>query len=268
MQPYQSFTPIPDAADPEQKIKDWFYLRRTQVAALARSYTPQSNFTQAEMDGLENKLRNMEGILATDQPPKTAIGNFKQWLDEGYDNGAWTYYKNGQETKDLAESDRQAQAAKAAEINEAKGRARNGVLALSKKNSGGLMAASGRNGRVISALAVVSDPALLHTGISGQDKHQYVDHPLIAPLLAGTSKAMDWPQEACAEVDALKKYLHALPVQLTAVSQIPRNTLVFHAMVWHPGGNWEGKATSQRWQDRSACANCDQWLKTIGALRA
>lgn len=271
MEPYQSqfFTPIPDAADPERKIKDWFYLRRTQVAALASSYTPRSDFGEAGMIALEKKLRNMEGVLATgQQSPNAVIGGFKKWLDEGWDDGAWTYYKDGQEAKDLAESDRQDQEAKAVAINEAKDRARNEVQALSRRNAGGLMSASGKNGRVISALAVVSDPVLLHTGISGQDKHTYAGHPLIAPLLVGTHKAMDWPQEACAEVDALKSYLHELPEQLTAVSQIPRNTLVFHAMVWHPGGNWEGKVTSPRWQDRSACANCDQWLKKIGALRA
>ncbi|MEV4889598.1 hypothetical protein AB0K48_09430 [Nonomuraea sp. NPDC055795] len=268
MEPYQFYAPIPASTASAQAIKDWFYRRRTQVSALAVSYTPHSTFSQDAMEALEKKLRSMESFLANKGAPATAVDEFGKWLASNSDYGAWDYYVADQQAKDLIESDRQAQAMNAAAINDAKNRASGGALALSRQNAAGMMSLDKKNGRVISGLAVVGDAAQLYTGISGKDKHGFPDHPLIARLLEGTHQAMDWPQESCAEVDALKKYLHAQVVPVTALNQIPRNTLVFNALVWHPGGNWEGKVTSQRWQPRSACANCDQWLRKIGALRS
>jgi hypothetical protein len=269
MQPYRFYTPLPAAGAPAAEIKDWFFQRRVQVEALVKSYTPKSAFNNDGMNMVSKKLLRLESSIASgDMTAAAAVNNFQTWLNDSEDWGAWADYVADQQERDRAERARQQEEQQRAAIAAAKVRARDAARRLSGQYAGGLLSDRG-TGRVIAGLAVVGAPAAVHQGVSGIDMHTHNNHLLIAPLLAGTHQAEAWPQASCAEVDALKSYLHAHVPAFNTLADIGNGGIpVFHAMVWHPGGKWQGKETSARWQDRAACANCDQWLDKIGALRA
>ncbi|MEW9529231.1 hypothetical protein [Microbispora sp. NPDC049125] len=268
MQPHQPYTPLPPAAPApaKQTLGDWFYLRRTQVEALAGSMTIKSDFSKDLMEALGRKLRTMEGLISQDTPTATVVTQFQGWLDDYKDHGAWNHYVAEQAKLDKAEADRQEKATKDREISQAKQRASSAAITLTKTYGGGLLSDRG-TGRVIAGLAVVNSPAT-YTGISGVDMHTHATNSVIDELLKGTHKAEEWPQASCAEVDALKSYLHAAPAPIVSIAQIPRGALVFHAQVWNIGGTKGGKYVTPHWQARGACANCTQWVEKIGALLA
>ncbi|MCT9929798.1 hypothetical protein N5079_06140 [Planotetraspora sp. A-T 1434] len=267
-QPYRPFTPIPTVTPTTttQEVTDWFYLRRAQVEALARSMTIKSDISPDVMEFLGRKLRTMEGRLTGGIPPATVVNDLQAWLGEGGDHGAWDFYVAAQTKQDQAELARQAEAARSLAVDQARNRASAAAIALTKTYGSGLLSDRG-TGRVIAGLAVVNTPATF-TGISGVDKHTHPSHPVIDELLKGTHKAEEWPQASCAEVDALKSYLHAAAPPITSIAQIPRGALVFHAQVWNIGGPRGGKSSTPHWQARGACANCSQWVEKIGALLA
>ncbi|MGW0595212.1 alpha/beta fold hydrolase [Streptosporangium sp. NPDC002607] len=80
-------------------------------------------------------------------------------------------------------------------------------------------------------------------------------HPVMAKVLAGVTQVEEWPVTACGEVAAMNAYLNSAGI--TDVSKIPRDTLYFHAQTWN--------AMAGKWQARSGCGNCRQWVTKIGA---
>ncbi|MER6170811.1 hypothetical protein [Streptosporangium sp. NPDC001681] len=80
-------------------------------------------------------------------------------------------------------------------------------------------------------------------------------HPIMAKVLAGVTQVEEWPVTACGEVAAMNAYLNSTGI--TDVSKIPRDTLYFHAQTWN--------AMAGKWQARSGCGNCRQWVTKIGA---
>ncbi len=269
MQPYQPFSPIPQvtAATTRQEIKDWLFLRRAQVWSLVKTLTIKSEIGKDTMEALWKKLGALEVQALGNTPLNVVIGDLQEWLDAYKDGGAWDYYVTEQKRLDAVELARQAEAAKARAVGEAKQRAVDAAVALSKTYGNGLLS-DRQTGRVIAGLAMVNNAGLTYTGISGVDMHIHATHPVIDELLRGTHKAEEWPQTSCAEVDALKSYLHAAIPAINSVAQIPRDTLVFHARVWNTGGSKSGKAATPHWQPRGACANCSQWVEKIGARLA
>jgi hypothetical protein len=211
----------------------------------------------------------METRLTKGDPQAAVVADFKAWTSDYSDRGAWDHYVTWQKEQDKARQDAQDRQAAEKAVTDAKNRATGAAKAETSKRAAGLMSSDGKNGRVIAGLAFVGIPGTTYYGISGTDKHAAssaaVDQ-VVTDLLKGTHQAENWPQKSCAEVDALKRYLTASGI--IAVAAIPRDTLVFHAEVWHPGGAWNGKMTSKRWQPRAACANCEQWVGKIGARLA
>jgi hypothetical protein len=268
VQPYQFFTPIPQvtAATTRQEVKDWFCIRRAQVLALGKTLTIRSAVGQDAMDALWKKLGALENQAGGNTPLATVVQDFQQWLVYPNDE-PWDFYVAEQQKLDAAERARQLEAARVRAIDEAKQRAVDAAIAETTNYGGGLLSERG-TGRVIAGLALVNNAGVTYTGISGVDMHTHATHPVIDELLRGTNQAEDWPQISCAEVDALKSFLHAAIPAINSVAQIPRDTLVFHARVWNPGGSKSGKTTTPHWQARGACKNCSQWVAKIGALLA
>jgi len=268
-QPFTDF-PTVTPATPATEVPNWIFLRRAQVEGLARLLTPRSDFDKETMEALGLKLRAMESRITRGDAHATVVADFKAWIVvDSNDRGAWDYYKAWQQKHDGEVADAQVREAAAKAVSQARGRAGDAAAAQTRMRPTGLMASDGVNGRVIAGLALVGAPALSYFGISGTDMHAASSAAVdlvITELLKGTNQAEKWPQRSCAEVDALKRYLTAAGI--TSVANIPQDTLVFHAEVWHPGGSWNGKITSKRWQPRGACANCKQWVGKIGALLA
>jgi hypothetical protein len=269
--PYEPFTDIPAVtpATPAAQVKGWFFLRRSQVNALAVQLGPRTDFDKDTMALLGARITSAESKLAQGAAPGTVVEEFQDWVGQYGDNGAWDYYAAWQKQQDQAMLDAQASAAGEKAVSDARNGAGQAAIAETRRRAGGLMSADGRNGRVIAGLAFVGVPGTAYTGISGRDMHapsSPAADQVIAGLLAGIRPAEQWPLEACAEVDALKRYLTAAGI--ISAAGIPKDTLVFHAEVWHPGGAWKGKVSSPGWKSRGACANCRQWVGRIGALLA
>ncbi|GAA3447063.1 hypothetical protein [Planomonospora venezuelensis] len=271
MEPYQFFTDAPTATDRDTVMK-WFRRRKVQVAALDDNYTPKSGFDRDAMSALRNKLNSCENGIATDRlTPADAVTGFQKWLADGSDHGAWDAYVADQTAKDTTERKRQEEAAALKRVSDAKEAARRTAMNICGRHSGGLLSnRPGDNpvGRVVCGLAVIGSPGVTFEGYSGQDMHQHPTSDLIRQLVRGITQSEKWPPEACAEVDALKRWLNSPGVNVASIEQIPRDTLVFHARVWHPGGRWGGKQTSPGWQDRGACVYCQNWIGRIGAISA
>ena len=83
-------------------------------------------------------------------------------------------------------------------------------------------------------------------------------HAVMGKLLVGVQKVEDWPTNVCGEIDAMNQYLAGNP--WTEIAQIPKGELFSHAETWD--------ATARKWKGRSACKNCEQWLKKIEAHMA
>ncbi|MBG0831391.1 hypothetical protein HS041_26960 [Planomonospora sp. ID67723] len=271
MEPYQFFTDAPAAHDRDTVMK-WFRRRKGQVAALDDNYTPKSGFDRDAMGTLRNKLNNYESAIATDRTtPADAVTSFQKWLADGYDNGAWDAYVKNQTAKDTVERKRQEEASALKEVNDAKAAATQTAMNICRRHSGGLLSNRPGDdpvGRVVCGLAVIGSPGVTFEGYSGQDMHLHPTSALIGELVRGITRSEKWPPEACAEVDALKRWLNGPGAHIASIEQIPKDALVFHARVWHPGGKWNGKQTSPGWQDRGACVYCKNWLKRIGAVNA
>lgn len=267
MQPYQPFTPIPQVTvvTTRQEVKDWVGLRRAQVLVLSKTLTIQSKVGRDAMDALWSKLGTLASQAAGNTPLDTLIRDFQQWVDTYPNDEAWDFYVAEQQKLDAAELARQMEAAKVRAVSDAKQRAVDAAIALTKTYGGGLLSDRG-TGRVIAGLAIVNNAGVTYSGISGVDMHTHTTHQVIGELLKGTNQAEDWPQTSCAEVDALKTYLHAAIPAINSIAQIPQGTLVFHARVWNPGGPKSGKVVTPHWQPRGACKNCSQWVEKIGAL--
>jgi hypothetical protein len=267
-QAYQPFTPIPQvtAATTRQEVRDWFCLRRAQVLALGKTLTIKSEVGKDQMDALWRKLGALETQAGGNTPLATVVQDFQQWLV--YPNeDAWEFYVAEQRKLDAAELERQRQAAQERAVSTAKQEAVDAAIALTRTYGQGLLSDRG-TGRVIAGLAFVNNAGVTYTGISGVNMHTHATHPLIDELLKGTHQAEEWPQKSCAEVDALKTYLHTTVPAINSIAQIPQDTLVFHARVWNPGGVQSGKTVTPHWQPRGACKNCLQWVDKIGALLA
>ncbi|WP_327092302.1 hypothetical protein OIE66_17145 [Nonomuraea sp. NBC_01738] len=270
MQPYQFFEDVPADTAPADTISAWFFTRKSQVRALVDGYTPQAAYEQYPMEALLKKLQNLDGALgAKTMAQGAAIRAFNEFINAGGDYGAWKAYEIDQKAKDTAERLRQQEAAHQRQISDAKSAARRAASHVAHQYPHGVQsnaAAPGQPvGRVVAGLAVVGQVAT-YGGISGTDMHVHAGHPLLNSVIGGANNAEPWPVGSCAEVDALKTFLHANAFANFAA--IPTGALVFHAMVWHPGGVWQGKETSARWQDRGACKNCSQWFAKLGAIRA
>lgn len=269
MEPYQFFAPIPATTVTSADLASWLFQRRSQVKALVVNRGPHSDYDGDTMELLLKKLQSLDSSLATSAlTPAQVVQNLQTWLGQEKDHGVWNYYVNDQLAKDDRERQRQRGEDEAQRLTRAKNDARVAAGQVAGENSHGMLSSRESEqpvGRVIAGLALIGQPGVTYRGISGVDKHLHATHALVSALLAGTQQAEAWPVASCAEVDALKRFLHAQQPPLAA---IPADTLVFHAMVWHPGGKWGGKETTARWQDRSACKNCAQWFSKIGAIRA
>lgn len=269
--PLPTFSDIPtvDQNTPVNQVKTWFYQRRVQVEGLARQLNPKSDFSQDTMERLGAKIRNAETRLAGGEDHVAVVADFRAWVVDGSDYGAWNYYKTWQLAQDQAAADALAKAAAEQALSDAKNAANRAATSETKKRPRGLMNSDNTAGRVIAGLAFIGTPGVTYFGISGVDMHAASGLPVnqvITALLSGATQAEKWPLAACAEVDALKRYLTANGI--TSVAAIPKDTLVFHAEVWNPGQQWDGKTTSPHWQPRAACKNCKQWIGKIGALLA
>ncbi|MEU4233621.1 hypothetical protein AB0F17_55850 [Nonomuraea sp. NPDC026600] len=272
MEPYPFFTPLPAATADSVTVKGWFYLRKAQVAALCDSRTARSGFDLDAMEALRRKLTTFETrVSLNEMTPGTAITQFQQWLKDDGDRGAWQAYVDDQTTKDDIERERQRVEAEARKITDAETAARSTAMSICNRHSAGLL--SNREGapvgRVVCGMAVIGSPGVTYEGFSGQDMHGLVTNPLITPLITelvrGITQSENWPPESCAEVDALKRWLNGPGAGVNSIKEIPGDIFVFHARVWHPGGTWGGKKTSQGWKDRGACVYCQHWIKRIGA---
>ncbi|WP_030922694.1 YwqJ-related putative deaminase [Streptosporangium amethystogenes] len=245
-QPHVALPTVGDRV-PTTGIKEWAFGARTLLDGFFRKMT----ILNMEKDGVEllmKRLSRLELAIIEGTSEASARAAFIDWVEEN-DGGGWTYYLTKKAEVDRQEAE--AQAKRRHEMIIAS--AREEAVGLRKKYPGGKGATVGT---VIVGLADTTT-GKTYTGTSGAYVHADKRHSVMEALLVGVPQVEDWPVNACAEVDAMNKLLIAR--EITKKSEIQVETLYFHAETWN------GKAG--KWQARSACKNCDVWLKKIGACR-
>lgn len=241
-EPHRQITEIDRTA-----LKNWAYQRRSEMSAILRKM--KVGDPKDAVEELIKRLGTLESsMLSEEVDPMTAWSAFIDYLDEK-DSGGWSFYLEKQAIldKELEETRRKEAIERFAALAATK------AVQFRKGHAGG---PGSTVGTVVAGLANVEDGSSW-VGTSGVSLHKYASHPVMAKLLANTHQAEDWPVEACAEVDAMKQYLHQ--ANITSVDQIPKGALFFHAETWDD--------RKRVWKGRSACANCSQWFEKIGAKR-
>jgi len=243
-------TSTPTFADqvPETGFSKWAGTVRTGLQTYIKAHVPDLTSKREPFEAIGKKLSSLTYAVACgDKPEDTARDEFVTWLDEN-DAGSWgTFITHTTRMETLTAQEKESKD-KLSLASAALGEAQR----LVKKYGGG---AGGKAGTVI---AVVSHAGTGKTwsGTSGEYSTA-TKHPLMAKVLTGVVQVEEWPVTACGEVAAMNDYLNS--TGLTDVAKIPKGMLYFHAQTWN--------ARDGKWQARSACKNCDQWLKKIGAAR-
>jgi hypothetical protein len=194
---------------------------------------------QAEkFEGEISRVRSGESTAR----PGAVILAFESWTkDAGFE--AWGYYKSAKNKQD-AEAKTQRQQAEtrqlvATEIRELVKRFKLSEADQAKDKD-----------RTFSVLADMTT-GQTWTGVSGV--HEGLQ-PVMRALLQPCDKLELWPLTACAEVEAMNKYL-MIHAEILKVDDIPGNNLFFQA-----------GATDRKGAKR-ACQNCQQWISNMGATR-
>ncbi|MFC6084327.1 hypothetical protein [Sphaerisporangium aureirubrum] len=232
---------------PTTGVQAWALKARQDLARYIKPLTirddvkPYAEAVEKQLVALESAI----GVKKTDQ--SVARAEFITWLLRN-DYGGFQFYVDSKD-KEILEANRLA--AEAA-VNKIIASARDAAVQLRNQHGGGSGAAVGT---VVSGLADVTT-GNTYTGTSGNFAY-VTQHAVMLTLLAQTTQVENWPVTGCAEVDAMNNYLHHM--NITSVAGIPRGKLFFHAETWN--------SNSRKWQPRSACSNCDQWIAKIGAGR-
>ncbi len=225
----------------------WAYQRRSEASSIYKTMTVHQPRTAVEE--LIERLRKLEGSLVDEgRDPIKAWDAFIAFLDD-YDTGGWTFYLERQAAidKEIEDEERRLTRQRLAAL------AATEAVAMRNKYPGGPNVLVGT---VIAGLVDV-ETGRTWIGTSGQTAHTRAAHTVMTNLLKGTVKAEEWPVAACAEVDAMKQYLHDMGID--SADGIPADTLYFHAETWN--------SSAGKWQGRAACKNCSQWFKKISAQR-
>ncbi|MEO3808936.1 hypothetical protein ABGB17_08020 [Sphaerisporangium sp. B11E5] len=232
---------------PATGIGDWAYQARTDLARYIKPLTIRDE-VKPYAEAVEQRLRALETAVKVKKVPEgTARAQFVEWLLAN-DYGGFLFYSD--------KHDAEVQAANAAAAQKATDRMIQSAREVAVQTRHGYSGVGDKIGTVVVGMADTVG-GVTHVGHSGGYTRAQQQHPLMAELVAWTKQREDWDTDACAEVDAMNKYL--LGSTHTRLSQIPRGKLFFHAETY----NW----SDGKWQARKACGNCDQWLKRIGAGR-
>ncbi|MEV4747475.1 hypothetical protein AB0K21_13965 [Streptosporangium sp. NPDC049248] len=245
-QPYVAPPTVGDRV-PTTGVKEWAF----GAWALLDGFFRKMTIVDREKDGVEllmNRLRRLESAIIGGTSEASARAAFIDWVNDN-DGGGWAYYLTKKAEADRQEAEAQAKA----RHERITASAREEAVSLRNKHPGGKGVAVGT---VIVGLADTIT-GKTYTGTSGAYTYADKRHAVMEELLVGVPQVEDWPVNACAEVDAMNKLLIAR--KITKKSEIKAETLYFHAETWN--------STSGKWQARSACKNCDVWLKKIGAGR-
>lgn len=245
-QPYVAPPTVNDQV-PRTGVKEWAFSARSLLDGFFRRMT----ILDREKDGVElltQRLLRLESAIIGGTDEGTARAAFVTWVEEN-DGGGWAYYLGKKAEVERQKAEEQAKRRHEAIISSA----REEAVTLRKKYPGGKGSAVGT---VIVGLADTIT-GKTYTGTSGAYAQATKKHRVMEELLAGVPQVEDWPVNACAEVEAMNKFLNA--GEITKKSEIQAETLYFHAETWNE--------KSGKWQARSACKNCDVWLKKIGACR-
>ncbi|GAA3421450.1 hypothetical protein [Streptosporangium vulgare] len=245
-QPHIALPTVNDQV-PATGVKEWAFGARTLLDGFHRKMTILDREKEG-VDLLMKRLSRLEFSIVSGTSEGSARGAFVEWVEEN-DAGGWAYYlaKKAEVEREQAEE----QAKRRHEMIIAS--AREEAVNLRRKYPGGKGTAVGT---VIVGLADTVT-GKTYTGTSGAYAYADKQHAVMEELLAGVPEVESWPVNACAEVEAMNKLLIAR--KITKKSEIQAGTLYFHAETWN---SRDGK-----WQARSACKNCDVWLKKIGACR-
>jgi hypothetical protein len=174
--------------------------------------------------------------------PGAVIQAFENWTkDAGLE--AWGYYKSAKNKQD-AEAKTQQQEAETRQLVATEIRELVKSFELSEADQ------AKDKDRTFSVLADMTT-GQTWTGVSGV--HDGLQ-PVMRALLLPCKKMELWPLTACAEVEAMNKYL-IIHAELMKVDDIPGKNLFFQA-----------GATDRKGAKR-ACRNCQQWISNMGASR-
>ncbi|GAA1255760.1 hypothetical protein GCM10009677_02150 [Sphaerisporangium rubeum] len=243
--PYSEF----DELVPLTGLKDWAFKARTDLARYLKPLTIQDD-VKPYAEAVHGRLITLETAIGVKNVAEAdARAAFVGWLEKNDWGGGFRFFidTNTEEVRKAQEA--AAQAAVNRIIQSATS------VAVDLRN--GYSGVGNKIGTVVAGLSETA-AGRTFTGNSGGYVRAAQQHALMAELLSRTAQREDWDVNACAEVDAMNKYLLATPA-VRRLSDIPRGKLFFHAETYA----WE-KGT---WQARKACKNCDQWLIRIGAGR-
>ncbi|GLY80342.1 hypothetical protein [Actinoallomurus iriomotensis] len=230
----------------QKALLRWAFQRRSEISKILSRMPARESRTGVET--LISRVSRLETNLVGGTDPIEAWDEFVEFLDgEGAD--AWEYYLKQQEAvdKELQEAERRKARDRLAAL-----AARVAVKARNKYQGG----PNAQVGTVIAGLVDVTT-GRTWVGTSGVAAHATAAHPVMTALLDRTRDVEKWPVASCAEVDAMKQYLHAN--NITSLQEIPAESLFFHAETWNE--------EARKWQGRSACKNCSQWFTKIQAQR-
>ncbi|MEU8203590.1 hypothetical protein [Streptosporangium sp. NPDC049046] len=243
-------TSTPTFADqvPETDFPEWASAVRTDLQTYIKTHVPDLASKRDPFEAIDKKLSSLTYAIAYyDKAESTAREEFIAWLEEN-DTGAWgtfVAHTTRMETLKAQEKERKDKDSLASKALEEAQR-------LTRKYGAG----AGRKAGTVIAVVSHAGTGKTWSGTSGEYSLS-TKHPLMAKVLTGVSQVEDWPITACGEVAAMNAYLNSTGI--TEMAKIPKDMLYFHAQTWN--------ATGGKWQARSACGNCDQWLKKIGAKR-
>ncbi|SEH01396.1 YwqJ-like deaminase [Nonomuraea solani] len=233
---------------PEEGFKAWSAKSRVVLQTYIKELRDLPSVREP-YEAINTKMRNLENRVVDGMDEGAARDSLIEWLTLNDTKGAWKDFMT-----ELARLEKiLAQEKERKHRDEMLFNAHREARHLTGKYATGKGAAVG----TVIAVIVHAKNGATWAGTSGGFSIAKKQHPLIKKLLSDVKKLEEWPVNACGEVAAMNEYLLSTP--FTELSQIPADVLHFHAQTW--------STDKSKWQARSACLNCDQWLATIKARR-